>query len=170
MYKFKSLLITLIIFSNFPLFSQEKGILKKNVSPKITEFLAQNYPKAKGVKFYQEIEKDKLFIEIEFELGEDEYSLKFHNDSIYEVEIELDFKQLPDAIKQSITNQLDSLFVKYKITECLVVNLNTSNSLYEIYVRSKSKNGSGEFELYFNKNGKLEKEVELISHPISTHF
>lgn len=170
MYNIKSFLFTLIIFSNFFLFSQEKGISKKNVSPKITEFLSQNYPTAKGIKFYEEREKDKLFIESEFEVGEDEYSLKFHNDSIYEVEIELDFKQLPNAIQQSITNQLDSLFVKYKITECLEVNPNTVNSLYEIYVRSKSKNASGEFEVCFDKNGVLQKEEEFISQPIPSQF
>ncbi len=163
-------LFIVFVFSYFISFSQEKGISKKNVSPKIIEFLSQNYPKAKDIKFYEEREKDKLFIESEFEIGEDEYSLKFHNDSIYEVEIELDFKQLPDAIKQSITNQLDSLFVKYKITECLEVNPNTANSLYEIYVRSKSKNTSGEFELYFDKNGVLQKEEEFISQPIPSQF
>ncbi len=166
----KSLLFVPLIFFSFSLFSQEKGVSKKNISPKIIDYLDQNYPNAKGFKFYQEIENNKLFIESEFEVGEDEYSLKFYNDSLYEVEIEVVFKKLPDLIQKSITSQLDSMFVKYKITECLEVNPSTNNALYEIYVRSKSQTGSGEFELYFDKNGIFQKEEEFISQPIPSQF
>ena len=162
-------IVSLSLISTSHLFGQEKKISKNKVSLVIHEYIKVNYPSASKIKFYQESEDGKTFIESQFKFNNDTYYLKFQNDVIEEVEVLLPFKEIPENVQIAIKAELDKLFSHYKIEECQEVNPN-SNAMYEIIIESRVAKTSGNFELYFDKSGKLLDKKEIISKPIPSQF
>jgi hypothetical protein len=160
----------LLLASSLVAFGQEKRLSKKKVSLPILNHLKTNYPDASKLKFYKEKTGENTFIESEFWDKGKKYALKFLKDSLVEVEIFLEFKEIPTPIQKAILSTLDSSFTHYKILESQEVNPATEQALYEIYVKSKKGKSKGYFELFFDKAGKLVHTIEIIAKPIPSQF
>lgn len=150
-------------------FAQEKSVCKKNISEPIKNYIKTNYPGVEHLKYYEVKDGEQRFIESEFEFKEDEYSLKFLQDSLYEVEVVVKFKEMPEMIQTRIKTTLDSLFSDYKITECQEVNPKTK-PLYEISIKGNLKTSEGYFEVFFDRSGAWISTKEEVINSIPSQF
>ncbi|MBX9852135.1 MAG: hypothetical protein K2X86_10290, partial [Cytophagaceae bacterium] len=135
-------------------------------------YLSQNYPQARSIKYYREIEGDTTLYEINFKSKEEEYNLLLYPDGrIYETEIVMDFNLLPETVRNKITQDLQVRYNKYTIR--LTEQLNPDVELkYEVKVRAKKGNHSGYFEVFYDGEGNfIEEEEETIkSIPSNSGF
>lgn len=165
-------LISFLTFSTFLSLSvsgQEIGIPNKKVAAKIKEHIKENYPTATHIKYYEEVKNDTAFVESEFKFRGNKYAVTFYNEALYEVEIFLDFKEIPTPSQKAIQSTLDNLFTRHKILVCQEVNPRT-NLLYEINVEGTSEKSTAFWELYFTPSGRLIKKTEVFVQPIPSHF
>ncbi len=151
-------------------YSQEKRLIGKYVSNEIKNYISTNYPTVKKVKFYQEKQNDSIFIETEFNYGNDEISLKFFNNQLIEKETELEFVEIPELVGKNIINYLTSEYTKHKITECNLVEIPGKQNMYEIYIKGTKNNKSNYYEIYFDELGKIINTVEVEVKPIQTQY
>jgi hypothetical protein len=159
-----------LIFSiPFISFGQEKKGCKKNISSTIQNYIKTNYEGVKKVKYYQDTKEKIAYIEATFEFKEDEYSLKFLNDSLIETEIEISFKELPMAIQKNIQSSLDSNFSKYKILEVQKIDIK-DNPMYEVSFKGYKEKRKRYFEFFFDKNGMLVSKTKISIKPIPSQF
>lgn len=158
--------LAFFLMTTITVFGQEKSVGKSNVSLVVQNFIKTNYPTAKKIKYYKVQEGGNTFIEGVFKVNKVEYSLKFFADSLIETEVAVSFCDIPQNAGQMIKSSLDSLFEEYKIIESQEVNP-TTNSLYELKIKSKSGNY---FELIYNKSGQLIKKTEIFINPIPSQF
>jgi hypothetical protein len=166
----------IVLFAFFLIFSipsislgQEKKVCKKNISLSIKNYIKANYEGIKKVKYYQDTKEKITYIEATFEFEEDEYSLKFLNDSLVETEIEISFKELPMDIQKNIQSSLDSNFSKYKILEVQKIDIQ-DNPMYEISFKGYKQKTKNYFEFFFDKNGMLVSKIEISIKPIPSQF
>lgn len=148
---------------------QEKRIHKKVVPEAITKYISVNYPQSTRVRYFEEKEVGKVFIESEFQFEDQKFILKFENNLLIEEEVLLPFEELPENVQVAISKELNTAFGKYKILECQEVNPYT-DLLYEIEVRSKSKKQKGVYELCFTKEGVLTEKKEVVIRSIPSQF
>ena len=124
---------------------------KKTVIPeRVKKAFAAKYPNVKNVKW--DLEKQGQY-EAEFKLAKVKTSVLIdENGSVLEVENEINKKELPQAVQ----NTLKTDFSGYEIEEMEKVEANGVVT-YEM----DAEQGKEEFELVFDVNGKLlSKEVE----------
>ncbi|MEN9399045.1 MAG: hypothetical protein RL632_146 [Bacteroidota bacterium] len=146
--------------------AQEKGINWKKVSPTIQKYVADLYPKAKHIRYFVELEEGQTYIECNFHLNKEEYSLKFLNEKLVETELEIEFEELPSEIQTSIMNQLKQQNTDFKILECQEVNPGEA-AIYEINVKMS---GDHYYEYFFDKKGQFVRRFEEVIDPIPTQF
>lgn len=162
----KFISITLLMLMAINTYGQEKRISARQVSVVVRNFIHDNYPAAKNLKFYSEQGDGKIYTEAEFKQEKAKHALKFLGDSLVETEVSIDFSNIPISKRQKIQHTLDSMFVKYKVLECQEVNPATW-PLYEINIKTAS---GSYFELYFDKTGKFIRKTELLIKPIPSLF
>jgi hypothetical protein len=151
-------------------FSQEKRLSGKYVSPEIKNYISTNYPTIKKIKFYQEKQKDSIFIEAEFQFGKDEIALKFYNNQLIEKETELEFDEIDENCRTNITSYLTKEYTKYTISECNTVDIPGKKKQFEIYFKGVKNNQSNYYEIYFDEKGNFIKLLEREVSPIQSLF
>jgi hypothetical protein len=165
-----TLLTILVLFLAPPLFAQtDKDVASKDVPSDVKEYLTKNYPDAVNIHYYKETENDTTFFEAVFKSKADKYSLLFLPDgSLYEVEIERTFNELPAPVRENINKDLSARFSKFKIR--LVQQVNPHKKLmYELAVHAKKGSHSGYYELFYDNNGSFISEEEQIIKSIPSN-
>jgi hypothetical protein len=147
-------------------YAQEKGINAKKISPIIQKYMADFYPKAKHIRYFEEQEEGQTYIECDFQLNHEEYSLKFLNDELVETELELEFEELSTEIQTAIMNHLRHQNPDVKILECQEVNPGEA-AIYEINVKFP---GDHYYEYFFDKKGQFVRRFEEVIAPIPSQF
>lgn len=166
----KNCIILLFIFVNSThAICQERKLKKENVSDSILEQINKDYPSNKKLHFYEEILDEKHFVEAEFIYQAKKYSLLFDQNKLIEIERFCNFQDLDSITKQTINFHLNEQFEKYKIIECQIVNPG-KNEYFELEISGKNSVGRGFYEVYFDKDGKLLRETNLLISPIPTQF
>jgi hypothetical protein len=152
-------------------FEKESRIKKKDAPIKAVQFIDSLYLKNK-VKWYKEEGLNKKSIEAKFRHNKIKYSIEFDTlGNIEDVEKEINWKDLNENLKDSITIKLKNNCIKHKIIKVQIQYLgnnydlfskvktdkNSTNLLtnYEIIVRCKSEKKVELFEYLFNETGKL---------------
>ena len=162
----------LSLIANQALAQADKDVKAKAVPSPVKDYLLKNYPDAKSVKYYKEIEGDTTFYEISFQSKNDKYNLLLFPDGrIYETEIVIGFEQLPDLVKENIAKDLSSRYAKHSIRQ--VEKLNPETTLkYEIKIHAKRGKHSGYYEIFYDSAGHFleEKEETLRSIPSNSGF
>ena len=122
----------------------------KDVPANVTAAFAKKFPKASGVKWGKEGDKEW---EAEFKMDGREYSANFDNAGTWmETEYEITAKEIPAAVKAT----LDKESAGYKIKES-EISESKDGKVYE-FVLEKGKTG---IELAIDPNGKVvKKEAE----------
>lgn len=157
---FNLMLLIFIIQSAFA--QSDKDVDEKDVPSAMREYLTKNYKDAEDIEYYQTIENDSTFFETEFKSKGNEYNLRFFPDgSLYEIEMNIDFEDLPSTVKDNINKDLSCRFSKFKIKESQEVNPNKELK-YEISIRGKKRRHSGYFELFYDRNGNFISEKEKV--------
>jgi len=163
---FKMLPLLFALTSSSLILAQEKGINRKKVSPTIQKYVADVFPNAKHISYFIEQEEGKTYIECDFHLNKEEYSLKFLNEKLVETELEIEFKEFPIEIQTSIMNYLRNQNSDFKILECQEVNPG-GNDIYEINVKIL---GGCYYEYFFDKKGQFIRRYQEVIEPIPSHF
>lgn len=169
MKKFAIIIALLLAISSFS-FGQEKRLSKKKVASPIHAYLQTHYPAATKIKFYEEKTGEKKFIESVFWHNGKKYALKFLNDSLVETEIFIAFQEIPMPARGTIKQVLDSLFTNYKILHSQEVRASTEETSFEIYIKGRSRQSKGHFEVFFDQTGKLLRQEEKLTKPIHSQF
>lgn len=149
------------------LMAQEKRLKASKVSAQIKCYIHEHYLNASKLRFYEEKENDSTFVECTLKYEKHNFSLVFFKDSIYEKEELIDYQELDQKTRTEIDQQLDSLFIRYKIKTCELLHF---NKMIEVNVRARKHNYVSNYEIYFDTKGRLQKQVEIVSKPLQTLF
>ena len=163
---FKTLPLLFALASSALILAQEKGINRKKVSPTIQKYVVDVFPNAKHIRYFIEQEGGKTYIECDFHLNKEEYSLKFLNEKLVETEMEIEFEEFPAHVQTSIMNYLRIESPDFKILECQEVNPG-DNAVYEINVKIP---GDHYYEYFFDKKGQFIRRFEEVISPIPFQF
>ncbi len=147
-------------------FAQEKRIPKSDAPNSIKQYISGHYSGFIKDKYYKEVEGNRTFIECEFVFQGKEYSLKFQGDSLIEVELSVDWQEVPTQSQMAINQFLNSKFGVYRILEIQQINPQ-GNLKYEITIKIK---GGNELELLFDKNGNHIADIPIQTAPIPSIF
>lgn len=159
-------------------FERESRLKRSDVPQKALDFIDSLEIKNR-VKWYFEQGLERTSIEAKYKKDKKRHSVEFDSlGNIEDVEIELQWKNLPIKLQDSIfsqlqkdctkykiekvqiqfTGELENLFTKLKISE-KVVPLTTR---YEIIVKCTSNKGVNLFEYLFNDEGKVVSKSKII--------
>ena len=163
---FKTLFLLFALASSSLILAQEKGINCKKVSPTIQKYIADNFPNAKHIRYFIVQEEGQTYIECDFHLNKEDYSLKFLKEKLVETEMEIEFEEFPTDVLMSIMNYLRIENLDFKILECQEVNPG-DNSIYEINVKIP---GDHYYEYFFDKKGRFIRRFEEVISPIPSQF
>lgn len=130
------------------------------------------------VKWYMEVSQNGTSVEAKGRRDGKRYSVEFDTTGkIQDVEIEVPFGAIPDAVQSTMTQQLQGEFEKYRILKIQQQFTGTRNELltyltnegtpspntrYEAMVKG-SKNGERqEFEYTFSSRGEIERKATVV--------
>lgn len=180
----KTVLFLLLFISSSLLFSQNKfekesRITIEDVPKKARDFVNKLTP-SKKIKWYLEEGLQGQSIEAKTKYNAKKYSIEFSTlGQLQDVEIELHYKQLPEAIKKAINTHLKSTFLRYKIQKTqiqysgapdnilayLKTNITSQNNIttkYELIIKGKTKTTKNLYEFTFNAKGIFEKSSKIV--------
>ena len=115
----KFLILFLFIFVSCSHFTQDGSKrLKSSEAPDFLKALVPQTGNIDDVEYYQKYKNKMTTYKVKYELNEFEVSVTVDKDGKFlEKEEDLDFKNLPEKLKNEINNYLSSRFKKYRITE-----------------------------------------------------
>ena len=131
------------------------------------------------VKWYMEISQNGKSVEAKSKRKRQRYSVEFDTTGkLLDVEIEVRFGAIPEAVQETMTQQLQGEFEKYRILKIQQQFTGTRNELlnyltkpkgtpspttrYEAMVKG-SKNGERqEFEYTFSSRGEIERKATVV--------
>ncbi len=133
---------------------------------------------SKRIKWYAEESQDGKTVEGKTRDNHLKYSIEFDTlGNPIDVEMKVPFNMLKENLKNAINNSLDSIYIKHKIlktqiqwkadpkTLVLLIKNQYKNDFdehYEIVIKAKKKTIFKRYELLFDQNGKVIKELEII--------
>ena len=148
--------ICLSLFSFSFCFGQtEKRIKQAAVPKKIIEYVETKFL----LYVVSIVDKDRNKFNLEF----------YRSGQFYEMEKEVEMKDLPPGSQQNIINYLQTSFRKFKILKIEFVNPDLKTE-YELLVKGKKIKEAEYFEIYFDDKGLNFKIIEIEVEPISTLF
>ncbi|XLS28811.1 hypothetical protein ACJD0Z_16635 [Flavobacteriaceae bacterium M23B6Z8] len=162
-------------------YEKESRISKEDFPENALKLLHGYTETAKRLRFYRETDSTKTSFEAKFKIQNKKYSIEFDADGILEdIEIEIAFRKLPEAIKQNISQYLEHHSKKYSIKKVqkqyyLPGDVSAKNTMvaafkdldinfirYELVVWRSSDEESGMVEFTFNHLGEY-----LLERPFS---
>ncbi|CAM3384566.1 hypothetical protein ZORO111903_12245 [Zobellia roscoffensis] len=178
-FKSLSFLILFFIFSTSTAFAQIKNErehrIKKSQFPENARlFIHQKLVNAKRIRFYKEIDGNKVSYEAKFKKDRLQYSIEFNTEGILEdIEIEIKPIDIPNETYTKITIYLENNFKKYRVKKIqqqylsdgedidqtlkeAFQNLMLPSIKYELIVNGKKEKSFEQFEILFNADGKFE--------------
>lgn len=172
-------LVLSCFFCCFSVFSQikqerEHRIRKLQFPENARLFLHQKLVNAKKLRFYREVDGDKVSYEAKFKKDRLKYSIEFDADGkLEDIEIEIKPVDIPDDSYRKINEYLENNFSKYRIKKIqqqyiaeednldktlreAFQNLLLPSIKYELIVNGKNNKRYEQFEILFNAEGRFE--------------
>lgn len=163
-------------------YAQDK--LEKEIRIDISQVPAQaqaflnQFQFQKKVKWYKEISLEGITVEAKTKHQGQRYSIEFNDKGVLEdIEIKLNFNQLPQMTKKNITDYLNTTFEAYKIKKIQIqytgdpqqvfraVTTAIQNTIvvkYEVVVKGKTSEATHLFEVLFSEAGIMEKKRKIV--------
>ncbi|WP_083921275.1 PepSY-like domain-containing protein [Cytophaga aurantiaca] len=170
-----SILFMFVVCTFFNAVAQERKLKSGEVPSQISSYLMQQYPAAEDIEYYHKKEKDSTFYEVEFELSNADYNLKFSVEGeLLETEKEIDFDELSPILKEKILIVMKDNFRKSKIEKVQEVDP-IGIKRYEVTAKVKHKGKKNNFEngvytLLFDQDGRLLKMEQEVLNSIDSVF
>jgi len=181
MMKYRFWLFFVLFFCSFSGVSQEKEERELKIGlndfPNSAQTIIRERVFVKRIKFYKEIDGNKLSYEAKFKYRNYQYSLEFsETGTIEDIEIKIKEKELPESALANIEDYLDNNFDKFKLRKIQMQYLNSSftdviNAAfekmesdkinYEIIVEYKKDRQIGLLEVTFNSKGQFLKKRDV---------
>jgi hypothetical protein len=176
MHKFIYLIILIVLFVSNNLSAQEKfekeSRIKINEVPNKALIFIDSIKNENKIKWYKEEGLISKSIEAKFKHNKTKYSIEFDSiGNVEDIEIEENWEDLEDKIRDSVSVQLSYDCLKYKIVKVqkqytgsesnlisVLKNIENSQSLvtkYELIVRCSRQKKVDLFEYLFNNKGEL---------------
>jgi len=176
------LFLLLISFSGFGQTKYEKEfrMKKKDVPEKALHFInSLNF--SKKIKWYKEIGLDKTSIEAKTKHKGKRYSIEFKPDGTLEdIEIEIQWRKIPENMRRSITKLLKAEHKKYSIGKVQIQYVSkkeflasrsskatafkTTNFNYEIVLSARVAKTYKMYEYLISGSGELLDKLEIVLH------
>ena len=136
----------------------------------------------KKADFYRQSDGKKISYEVKFDWEGHLYSVEFDSSgTLIDIEQLLEFDELPETLRNTITEEIDKQYSKFKITrvqrqfssrnnsgktkvieEFLERNFKALSIRYEVEIDGQNKEELGSFELLFDANGNLIQKRKIV--------
>lgn len=181
MNRYSLLLAVLCTFSYLSAFGQykyerEHRIKKSQFPAEIHEFIAAHLQNTRKMRYYREIDSNKINYKAKFKRDRLHYSMEFiEQGRLKDIEFLIKEVDIPGDSYAQITDFLQSKFTKYRVrrikqqypaSENEPVDLTLKNAFqnlllpsisYELFVRAKKDKGFNDYEILFNAEGSFIK-------------
>lgn len=174
-----------ILLSGNLLFAQQKFEkeyrLKTSAVPEQARKFVDSLPFDRRVKWYVEISELGKTVEAKSKFEHKRYSVEFDSTGKFlDLEIEVDFSELPKDVKEIITQNLESKFGIHHITKTQTQLIGPQEIIqtylignkseepeqlsikYEILVKGSKNKEVSKCEIIFSNTGNIEKESEIL--------
>ncbi|WP_400071806.1 hypothetical protein [Zobellia russellii] len=178
-FKSVSFLVLFFTFCTSMAFAQikderEHRIRKSQFPENARLFIHQKLINAKRIRFYKEIDGDKISYEAKFKKDRLKYSIEFDaQGKLEDIEITITSVDIPNEAYAKITSYLENNFKKYRIQKIQQQYIADENDIdqtlknafqnlmlpsikYELIIDGKREKSFEEFEILFNAEGKFE--------------
>lgn len=144
----------------------ERRVDKEVLPDRMLEYLDRHYEDTRSTRYYLEQTEDGKFYEAKFKYRRSRYSVKFRIDgSLYDVERQLKYKELPGAARDQIEKALSDKLQRWRIVK-VQERLEKGQVMgYEIEIKGKSSDHLGYFEAQFDREGKLQDLQTIEQRP-----
>jgi hypothetical protein len=160
----------------------EKSITKEELPPSVVLKLNGFWNEEKKADFYRQSDGEKISYEVKFDWENHLYSVEFDSSgTLIDIEQLLEFDELPQTLRNTITEEIDKQYSKFRITrvqrqfsalqksegnnvieEFLERNFDGLFIRYEIEIDGQNKEELGSFELLFGVNGNLIQKRKIV--------
>lgn len=135
----------------------ERRVDKEVLPDRMLEYLDRHYEDTRRNRYYLEQTEDGKFYEAKFKYRGARYSVKFRIDgSLYDVERQVKYKELPEPAKANIEKALSERLRRWRIVKVQERLEEEQVTGYEIEVKGKSADHLGYFEVQFDRRGELQ--------------
>ncbi|HSW67618.1 MAG TPA: hypothetical protein VLH16_03475 [Bacteroidales bacterium] len=167
-------------------FEREIRVRAEEVPAKAVEWIDSTFTGTKrGFKWFYEISADQHSYEAKFRWRDSRFSVKFDKSGVLDdVEVEIDWYDIPDIVRQNIINYLETNFLAHKILRIQrqligspydlyqFIRHNQGNHTtinYELKIRARRTHQNELWEALFNAEGEL-LSIQLVVLTPSTIF
>ena len=159
----------------------EKSIDRDEIPDPALSLINQFWKEEKKADFYQQSDGEMISYEVKLDWEDHLYSIEFDSTgSLMDVEQLVEFEELPGALRNTITAEIDKQYSKFRFTrvqrqfsgfegddqEVLkdILNEDFNNLLirYEIEIDGQNKEELGSFELLFGVNGNFIQKRKIV--------
>ena len=142
------IVMTAVAGVSFTSCSQAQSIREADVPQAVMSQFQQKFPDAKSVEWSKESASE---LEAEFKMNGEEMSANFSNTGEWlETETEIKEKDLPEAVKNTLTSQ----YADYKVEESEQVSTPEQSKAYEVEIEK----GETTLEVVLDPSGKVVKQ------------
>jgi hypothetical protein len=135
---------------------EERSLSKKEVPSNIQQFILSNYPNSRNLHYYKIQNSADFTIEAEFKNDKIVYALTFSKEGVLqELEQSISFISIENSIRLTIQRSLESHSSEYKIINCEMLTLSSSETYYEITYKGTVNKHKNIYEASFDKAGHL---------------
>jgi hypothetical protein len=159
----------------------EESINQKDIPALALSSLNEFWNEEKKADFYRQIDGKKISYEVKFDWEGHLYSFQFDSTGLLiDIEQLVEFDELSQPLRNTITEEIDKQYSKFKFTRVQrqFLNLQKSNNSiikavksgstdrliihYEIEIDGQNKDDLGSFELLFDVNGNLIQKRRIV--------
>jgi hypothetical protein len=159
-------------------YEREYRIKPHEVPLQARQFVDSIGPSGK-IKWYYEENLEDNSIEAKFSFRNKKYSVEFDTSGILQdIEVLLSLDELPEVVAGTMTQKLDSVFVKYTIRKIQIQYTGDPRALlsvlkeepvkphyrvrYEVVLKGKKEKYHKIYEITFSEGGRIEEIAEIV--------
>ena len=175
----KILVLALFLVLPFYSYSQSKLEIEERIEKSKVPLLAQKFIDSldfsSQVKWFVEQDFTKKTYEAKIKEKGKKYSIEFDSlGNIEDIEVEIEWNQIPLSTQNAICEKLTTDFEKFKIKRIQIqysgkssdlpnFEVNTENliSRYEIVLKGKKQSKTSSYEYLFSEKGVVEEEMQI---------
>jgi hypothetical protein len=181
---FLTLGVSLSAFSQSEKNEIERSIDRNDMPDKILALIDEFWPDLRGIKYFEQTDGKETTYEVKLEWQGDQYSIEFSTEgAVQDVEKLIEFGDIPEPARGSITRDLDEQFNKFRLTriqlqfiaadkdgvddsdfidDILEKDADDYEIRYEIELDGENRRELGSFELLYDEFGKLIEKRRIV--------
>lgn len=133
----------------------EKRLPSEKAPVPMQQFLQEQYPEKRRVKYYEERNESGRFFEAKFCFEKARYSVKFTPEGeLVDTERRIPYSNISAAVSGEMEKQFHAQFQRHKVVKVQEMLKNGQVTGYELEIRGKRKGKPGYFECQFDAEGR----------------